>query len=113
MRREVCVSRAAQRDLREAVEYIEDVLKNPQATAELLEEVDVRLTALSEFAERHAVVDDPALGAWGIRLLRVGNYLAFYTIDGARVNVVRFLYARRDWLGLLRLDRAPDGEESQ
>lgn len=113
MRREVYASRAAQRDLREAVEYIEDVLKNPQAAASLLEELDARVTALSEFAERHAVVDDPVLAAWGIRLLRVGNYLAFYAIDGARVNVVRFLYARRDWIGLLRLDCAPGGELPQ
>lgn len=107
-RREVFVARAAQADLLDAVDYIERDLMNPQAANALLEEIDARLGALAEFAERHPVIDDPVLRAWELRLTRVGNYLAFYRIDGARVNVVRILYARRDWLALLRQTAAAE-----
>ena len=101
-----------QADLLEAVDYIERDLMNPQAADALLGEIDARLGALAEFAERHPMIDDPVLRAWELRPTRIGNYLAFYRIDGARVNVVRILYARRDWLSILRETAGQDSENS-
>lgn len=109
-RREVFVTRAAQADLLEAVDYIERDRMNPQAADALLGEIDARLGALADFAERHPLIDDPVLRAWELRLTRVGNYLAFYRIDGARVNIVRILYARRDWLSILRESAAQEAD---
>ena len=44
------------------------------------------------------------LKAWGIRFIQVKNYLAFYVIaeEESRVYIVRFLYGKRDWVGILR-----------
>lgn len=46
--------------------------------------------------EKLQLVDDPVLAGWGIRFIRVNNYLAFYTIDEDKkvVIIVRFLYQK-------------------
>ena len=105
MNYEVYITDAAERDLNEAVDYIEFVLLNPQAAEQLLEAAGEKLSTLAHNATGHAVVDDPVLRAWGIRFLQVNHYLAFYTVaeKERRVYVVRFLYAKRDWFNVLKL----------
>ena len=104
MKYELHITRAAENDLNEAADYIEFVLMSPQAADHLLDDVEETLPTLSEFAERHALVDDPVLKAWGIRFVQIKNYLAFYTIDEAekRVYIVRFLYGKRNWISILK-----------
>ena len=48
-------------------------------------------------------VTDERLASIGYRKLIVKGYIAFYTIDeqSKAVDIVRILYARRDWLQLL------------
>jgi plasmid stabilization system protein ParE len=101
---EVFSTRAADRDILKAADYIEFVLHNPQAADSLLDEVDIKFNSLSENPERYAVVSDPVLKSWQIRFIQVRNYLAFYVISECerRVYVVRFLYGRRDWVSILR-----------
>ncbi len=104
MRYELHMTRAAENDLNEAADYIEFVLMNPQAADHLLDAVEETLPALSEYAERHALVDDPVLKAWGIRFVQIKNHLAFYTIaeDEGKVYIVRFLYGKRNWISILK-----------
>ena len=85
MNYEVYITDAAERDLNEAVDYIEFVLLNPQAAEQLLEAAGEKLSTLAHNAAGHAVVDDPVLRAWGIRFLQVNHYLAFYKIGRAHV----------------------------
>ncbi len=101
---ELHITRAAENDLNEAVDYIEFVLMNPQAADQLLDAVEDTLPMLSEYAERHALVDDPVLKAWGIRFVQIKHYLAFYTIaeDKRKVYIVHFLYGKRNWLSILK-----------
>ena len=101
---EVFSTRAADRDILKAADYIEFVLHNPQAADALLDEIEMKINSLSENPERYAVVSDPVLKSWQIRFIQVKNYLAFYVISESerRVYVVRFLYERRDWVGILR-----------
>ena len=98
------ITSAAENDLNEAADYIEYVLLNPDAADRLLEAATERITTLTQFAERNALVDDPVLKAWGIRVIQVNNYLAFYVIseEESRVYVVRILYGKRDWIGILK-----------
>ncbi len=98
------ITKTAEQDLNEAMNYIEQVLFNPQAADDLLNEAEARIMNLADFPEKYPVVDDPVLNAWGIRFVTVKNYLAFYVIDetARTVHIVRFLYARRDWGTILQ-----------
>ncbi len=100
----VHITRAAERDLNSAVDYIDQILLNPQAADALLDDADAMIGDLSTFPEKYPVVDDPVLKAWGIRFIQVKNYLVFYTVSETEktVYVVRFLYGKRDWAALLK-----------
>ncbi len=104
MKYELYITRSAENDLNEAADYIEFVLMNPQAADDLLDAVEETLPTLSEYAERHALVDDPVLKAWGIRFVQIRNYLAFYAISETeqKVYIVRFLYGKRNWISILK-----------
>lgn len=94
----------AERDLSEAADYIEFTLLNPKAADDLLDTAEKKINELAFMPEKYKTVDDPVLAAWGIRLIVINNYLAFYVIDKeARiVHIVRFLYAKRNWISILR-----------
>ena len=94
MNYQVHITKTAEHDIAKAADYIEFVLKNPQAADHLL---DVA-------TEKIQLVDDPVLAGWGIRFIMVNNYLAFYTIDEDKkvVIIVRFLYQKSNWNTILR-----------
>lgn len=98
------VTSLAERDISEAADYIAFVLKNPQASDRLLDEVELQLGNLAQFPASHPLANDPLLAAWGIRFVQVKNYLAFYVISEERqlVTVIRFLYARSNWANILK-----------
>ena len=90
------ITSVAQRDISQAADYIEFVLKNPKAADDLLEETDQKINALLPFPQEHPIVEDKLLAAWGIRFTQIKNYLAFYVIEENQVTVIRFLYAKSD-----------------
>ena len=100
----VIVSVPAENDLRNAVSYISDTLKNETAADALVEEAGKILDSLAEMPQRYAVVKDGYLAGQGIRMVQIKNYLAFYVVrdDSGTVTVLRFLYARRDWMNILK-----------
>ena len=101
---DIHITRAAERDLSSAADYIEYVLLNPQAADDLLDEAEKKIGELSTFPEKFTLVDDPVLKAWGIRFTLVKNYIAFYIIseDNHIIYIVRFLYGKRDWITILK-----------
>lgn len=98
------ITRAAERDLNNAADYIEFVLLNPQAANDLLDEAENKIGELSTFPEKFALVDDPVLKAWGIRFTLVKNYIAFYVIseENHTICIVRFLCGKRNWITILK-----------
>lgn len=94
MKYNIHVTQAAERDMANAYDYIDLVLKNPTAADKLLDVADEKIGALAEFPHKFEVVSDKLLSLWGIRFTIVMNYLAFYTVDDATqtVHIVRFLY---------------------
>ncbi|MGN0528950.1 MAG: type II toxin-antitoxin system RelE/ParE family toxin [Eubacterium sp.] len=100
----ITVTEPAQRDLAEAITYISKELKNRQAAVNLLNSVDKAVRSLSDMPERYAVIDDEILGAAGFRFIKIKSYLLFYIVRNESKTVViqRFLYARRDWLNILK-----------
>lgn len=104
MRYELHISTAAERDIEEAADYIEYVLKNPQAADALLDAIDEVLPSLQENPQRISIVSEPVLRTWEIRFIRIKNYLVFFRVDdeNASVVIVRFLYAKRNWWTILK-----------
>ena len=96
------ITSVAQRDISQAADYIEFVLKNPKAADDLLEETDQKINALLPFPQEHPIVEDKLLAAWGIRFTQIKNYLAFYVIEENQVTVIRFLYAKSNWISILK-----------
>ena len=98
------ITSTAEHDIMRAVDYIEFVLKNPQAADNLLDVVTKQIGTLSDFPQRFHIVDDPVLASWEIRFVIINNYLAFYTIDEEKqtVIIVRFLYQKSNWTAILR-----------
>lgn len=97
------ITSVAQRDISQAADYIEFVLKNPKAADDLLEETDQKINALLPFPQEHPIVEDKLLAAWGIRFTQIKNYLAFYVIEENQVTAIRFLYAKSDWISILKV----------
>ena len=97
------ITSVAERDISQAADYIEFVLKNPKAADDLLEETNQKINALLPFPQEHPIVEDKLLAAWGIRFTQIKNYLAFYVIEENQVTVIRFLYAKSDWISILKV----------
>lgn len=97
------ITSVAERDISQAADYIEFVLKNPKAADDLLEETDQKINALLPFPQEHPIVEDKLLAAWGIRFTQIKNYLAFYVVEENQVTVIRFLYAKSDWISILKV----------
>ena len=110
MNYDIHITRAAEKDINNAANYIEFVLLNPQAADDLLNEVEIKLGKLSSFPGKFALVDDPILKDWGIRFTLVKNYIAFYVVseENHTIYIVRFLYGKRDWVSILKQDFTRD-----
>ncbi len=104
MNYDIHITAAADADLNNAADYIDHILLNPQAADDLLDEAEQQISDLSAFPEKYALVEDPVLNAWGIRLTLVKDYLAFYTVseEEKRVYIIRFLHSRQNWAGILK-----------
>ena len=98
------ITATAERDLLNASDHIEFVLKNPKAADDLINEAEKQITSLTDFPEKYKLVDDTVLASWGIRFVIVNGYLAFYTIseNTKQVIVVRFLFQKSNWNSILR-----------
>ena len=98
------ITAKAERDLMEAADYIEFTLLNSKAANDLLDLAESEISQLAFMPQKYPPVDDPVLNAWGIRLLVINHYLAFYIIDehSGVVHIVRFLYGKRNWVSILR-----------
>ena len=99
------ITQTAEKDINDAADYIEFNLKNPQAAAHLLDIFEQKVLSLSQFPKQHPLVEDQLLASWGVRFMQVNHYLAFYVIsdESQQISVVRFLYAKSDWISLLKL----------
>ena len=106
MKFRVDIAETAKNDIIEAAEYIDYVLKNPQAADNLMEAVEKETSSLTVFPERYAVLDDSVLSSFNVRFVRVKDYLAFYVImeDERPVVILRFLHMRRYWTEILKAD---------
>ena len=101
---QIRITERAQTDMMRAADHIAYVLKNPRAADALLDETAAEINSLATMPQRYALAGDRVLASWGIRFLRIKNYLVFYTVDETTctVFIVRFLYGKSNWAAILR-----------
>jgi len=100
----VHVSEPAKIDIRNTINCIGNVLKNPTAADHLLTKVESNMVSLSLMPYRCSLADGHVLALQKIRYLIIGNYYAFYQIDEPTqtVHILRFLYEKSDWRSILK-----------
>jgi len=101
---QVRITATAERDMINASNHIEFVLKNPKVADDLLNEAERKISSLSDFPDKFKLIDDPVLASWGVRFIVINGYLAFYVIDEdtKQVIVIRFLFQKSNWTSILR-----------
>jgi plasmid stabilization system protein ParE len=89
-------------ELRSAIEYIRQDLKNPIAAKRLKDEVKEAYKKIKENPFMYPAVPDEYLASRGFRFTMVKNYMLFYKVKEKQINMDRFLYGPRDWMNILR-----------
>ena len=95
----VLISAPAENDLRDIVRYISAQLLAPMTAAKMMDAIE----GLVDMPQKFPLVTDERLATMGYRKFIVKSYIVFYTIDekSTVVDIIRIVYARRDWLQLL------------
>jgi addiction module RelE/StbE family toxin len=92
---------AAQQDLTELLSYIRNELQNPIAADNIAAKILRRVQSLGSFPEMGASLENVDVRLSGYRYLVIDNYLIIYNVAN-QVKIVRILYARSDYVQLLR-----------
>jgi plasmid stabilization system protein ParE len=100
----VNITNIAEEDILSTVRYISDELKAPKAANNLLDEIEKYEKILEKNPNIYPSVPDEYLANMGLKFVAIKNYLMFFKInkDERIVNVIRFLYGRRDWKNILK-----------
>ena len=91
----------AQSDLEGVFAYISETLKNPTAAAALIDDFEKAFDTICMFPESCPFVDNSYVKDKSLRKLIVNNYIAFFRVKGAEIQVVRVLYGMRNYQELL------------
>lgn len=98
---EIKFSPEAIADLQQAKAYITEELCNEQAAAGTVAKITKRIRLLANFPESGAPLSSIVDFETDYRFLVCGNYTAFYRMENQRVNIVRVLYGRRNFMQIL------------
>ncbi|MDD6193393.1 MAG: type II toxin-antitoxin system RelE/ParE family toxin [Lachnospiraceae bacterium] len=101
---EVKVTRQAQEQMAEIVDYITFELFAPDAAHNLLDKMENSIMALTEFPERNQLIDEEPWRTKGIRKIVVNNFLVYYWINNVekKVHITAVIYSKREQLEQLR-----------
>ena len=104
MKYNIIITAPAESDITDTLNYIKQELKNPSASKELMYAIYKRINILREFPYSADLCNDIVLRSQGIHIAPINNYLIFYTVNEEKksITVIRFLYARRDWITILK-----------
>ena len=90
---------SAQNDLKDIVDYINTL--SQEAAIKYFDLLIEKVGTLTSMPERCPLAKDTQLKLRGYRTLFVKNYIMFFTINRNTVEIIRILYARRQYEGLL------------
>jgi len=111
---DIRIIRPAQSDIRDIYRYIAEELKDPVAAACRITLIDKAIISLHKNPLRVPLVRESYLASKGYRLLTVKNHIVFFIIreEIKTISIMRVLYARRDWMRILRIDAEALSEDA-
>lgn len=95
------ILREAQKEYRNIIEYLANVLKSPQAAVDFMDEFEYQLGLVVDNPHLHALSQLPELAARGYRPMRVKNYVALYKVDGDSVVIAHVFHQSQDYARLV------------
>jgi plasmid stabilization system protein ParE len=97
------ISREAERDIDEIVQYIAIELKNPTAAAGFLDDVEEAYLNVVQSPRMYSFCNDEQLRKKDYHKVLLKNYIMVYRVsnDKESVVVLRVFYGRMDYLRLL------------
>lgn len=97
------VTKPAEKDLADILQYISKDLSAPKAASDFLNEVLKCYDNLSENPFMYAFCDNDRLRNKEYQKAIIKNYIMFYRVDKDNnlIYVIRFIYGRRDYINLL------------
>jgi len=86
--------------------YIAEELYNPKAATQRIALIDKAIQSLKKNPYLYPLVGDVYLASKGYRMIVAKKHLVFYIIreEIKAVSVMRVLYARRNWLHILKVE---------
>ena len=106
------MTRQAEEQLSEIVQYISLTLRSPQAGMNTLDALEEEIGSLSVMPFRYPAIEDDPAGDRGIRKTRAKNFNIYYQVDDARkrVNILAVCYARREQKKIIESVQFPSEE---
>jgi toxin ParE1/3/4 len=88
----------ANQDLQDIYDYIADVLLEPTTAANQTDRIMDAVDSIEHMPLRHRLYDRDPWRSKGLRVMPVGNYLAFYLpVESVGiVSIIRIMYGGRD-----------------
>ena len=98
---EIEYSKDSMQDLVEIKQYIKFKLQEPEIAQKIIRKIREEINNLKNNPKRYATIDNKKIERLKIRKIIVKNYIVFYRIKGYKIQIVRVMYGRRDWIKLL------------
>ena len=94
-------SKESKQDLIGIKQYIKYSLQEPEIAKKLISKIRKEINNLKDNPEIYTIIDDDIIKKLEIRKLIVDNYIVFYRIKDDKIQIVRVMYGRRNWINLL------------
>ena len=97
------ITKPAEKDLADILQYISKDLSAPKAANDLLDDILKCYDNISLNPLMYALCDNDRLKIKKYRKAVIKNYIMFYRVDEEKqkIYIMRFVYGRRDYINLL------------
>ena len=97
------ISRNANENIDNIVEYVAEKLSNPHAAAAILDDIENSYGKLEESAEMYPICNDPYLASKGYRKLPLNthDYVTLYQVDNEEVHIGGVFHSRENYINKL------------
>ena len=94
----VKLTRQAEEQLREIVDYIRFTLQAPNTASKMLDTLAEEIYSLNQFPYRAPLTEEEPWHSQGVHRISVKNFLVYFWVDEAQKNVqvTGIIYGRRD-----------------